>query len=144
MKNLEKEDAIEDKNKRSSIFTVKDAENTILWFSFYVVMLIVCVILHQRFIQNYKVIDSLYFVVDNISKIIAASTLLIILGEGADIMLRRFREHIRREKEMIAEARAEAKAEVYREVAAWDRRRKEAEARGVEFNEPPPTQESDQ
>ncbi|MDE0636729.1 MAG: hypothetical protein OXI43_12900 [Candidatus Poribacteria bacterium] len=144
MKNLEKEDAIEDKDKRSSIFTVKDAENTILWFSFYVVMLIVCVILHQRFLENYKVIDSLYFVVDNISKIIAASTLLIILGEGADIMLRRFREHIRREKEMIAEARAEAKAEVYREVAAWDRRRREAEARGVEFNEPPPIQESDQ
>ena len=55
-------------------------------------------------------------------------------------MLRRFREHIRREKEMIAEA----KAEVYREVAAWDRRRRESEARGVEFNEPPPTQESDQ
>lgn len=45
---------------------------------------------------------------------------------------------------MIAEARAEAKAEVYREVAAWDRRRRESEARGVEFNEPPPTQESDQ
>ena len=63
-------------------------------------------------------------------------------------MLRRFREHIKREKEIIAEAkaeaRAEAKAEVYREVAAWDRRRREAEARGVEFNEPPPTQESDQ
>ena len=144
MKNLEEEDAIEDKNKRSSIFTVKDAENTILWFSFYVVILIVCVILHQRFLENYKVVDALYFVVDNISKIIAASTLLIILGEGGDIMLRRFREHIRREKEMIAEARAEAKAEVYREVAAWDRRRREAEARGVEFNEPPPTQESDQ
>ena len=55
-------------------------------------------------------------------------------------MLRRFREHIKREKEVIAEA----KAEVYREVAAWDRRRREAEARGVEFNEPPPTQENDQ
>ncbi len=59
-------------------------------------------------------------------------------------MLRRFREHIRKEKEMIAEAKAEAKAEVYREIAAWDRRRREAEARGVEFNEPPPIQESDQ
>ena len=59
-------------------------------------------------------------------------------------MLRRFREHIRKEKEMIAEARAEAKAEVYREVAAWDRRRRESEAQGVEFNEPPPTQENDQ
>ena len=30
--------------------------------------------------------------------------------------------------------------EVYEEVAAWDRRRKEAENRGEEFTEPPPTQ----
>ena len=68
MENREEEHAVEDKNKRSSIFTVKDAENTILWFCFYVIVIIVCVILHQFFIKNHKVIDSLYFVVDNISK----------------------------------------------------------------------------
>ena len=49
----------------------------------------------------------------------------------------------RREKQ-IEEAKAIAKekgkAEVYREIAEWERRRKEAEAQGKEFTEPPPTQ----
>ena len=39
-----------------------------------------------------------------------------------------------------AEGKEEGKAEVYRRIAAWDRRRKEAEDRGEEFAEPPPTQ----
>ena len=125
-----------DNNKRSSIFTVKDAENTILWFCIYAIVLFVCVIIHQYLFKNYKFINSLYFVVENISKIIAASTLLVIFGEGIDIMLRRFREYLRREQEI----RAKAKDEVYKEVAAWDRRRRDAEARGIEFKEPLPIQ----
>ena len=55
-------------------------------------------------------------------------------------MLRRFREYLRREEEI----KAKAKDEVYKEVAEGDRRRKEAEARGTEFNEPPPTQRKEQ
>ncbi len=39
-----------------------------------------------------------------------------------------------------AEGRAEGEARAYREFAEWDRRRKEAEARGEAFTEPPPTQ----
>ena len=57
-------------------------------------------------------------------------------NQGIDIMLRRFREYLRREKEI----RAKAKDEVYKEVAAWDRRRRDAEARGIEFKEPLPIQ----
>ena len=37
-----------------------------------------------------------------------------------------------------AEGIAEGKAEVYREILEWDRRRREAEARGEAFTEPPP------
>ncbi len=111
-----------------------------LWFCFYVVVLTVCVILHQCFLKNYKVVDLFYFVVNNISKIVAASTGLVVFGEGIDIMLRRLRDFLRREEEMKAQVRVHAKAEVYEEVAAWDRRRKEAENRGEEFTEPPPTQ----
>ena len=66
--------------------------------------------------------------------------MLVVFGEGIDIMLRRFRESLQREKEIRAQIRAEAKAEVYKEVAAWDQRRKEAESRGEKFTEPPPTQ----
>ena len=43
-----------------------------------------------------------------------------------------------------AEGRAEGEARAYREFAEWDRRRKEAEARGEEFTEPPPTQSQEQ
>ena len=42
--------------------------------------------------------------------------------------------------EGIVEGIAEGEARVYRKFAEWDRRRKEAEARGEEFTEPPPTQ----
>ena len=44
----------------------------------------------------------------------------------------------------IAEGRAEGEARAYREFAEWDRRRKEAEARGEAFTEPPPTQPQEQ
>ena len=37
-----------------------------------------------------------------------------------------------------AEGIAEGQAKVYREIADWDRRRREAAARGEEFSEPPP------
>lgn len=37
-----------------------------------------------------------------------------------------------------AEGIAEGQARVYREIADWDRRRREAAARGEEFSEPPP------
>ncbi len=55
-------------------------------------------------------------------------------------MLRRFREYIRREEQI----KAMAKEEVYKEVAEWNRRRKEAEDRGEKFTEPPPTQPQEQ
>ena len=56
----------------------------------------------------------------------------------------------RREKRIEAakiaakeEGIAEGEARAYREFAEWDRRRKEAEARGEAFTEPPPTQSQD-
>ena len=42
--------------------------------------------------------------------------------------------------EAKAEGLAEGKAEVYQEVAAWNTRRLEAEAKGVPFDEAPPSQ----
>lgn len=57
-------------------------------------------------------------------------------------MFQRLRDSLKREKEIRAEseARGEArgKAVVYQEVAAWNARRMEAEARGEKFTEPPP------
>ena len=57
-------------------------------------------------------------------------------------MFQRIRDTLKRERELkaqvSAEARVEGKAEAYREVAEWNRRRLAAEARGEEFTEPPP------
>ena len=45
--------------------------------------------------------------------------------------------------EGIAKGRAEGEAKAYRKWTEWDRRRKEAEARGEAFTEPPLTQPKD-
>lgn len=42
--------------------------------------------------------------------------------------------------EAKAEGLAEGKAEVYQEIAAWNTRRLEAEAKGIRFDEAPPAQ----
>ena len=39
-----------------------------------------------------------------------------------------------------AEGKAEGKAEAYQEIAAWNTRRLEAEAKGIRFDEAPPSQ----
>ena len=50
------------------------------------------------------------------------------------------REKRRKERVQAAKAEgiAQGEAKVYREIAEWDRRRKEAEARGEQFTEPLP------
>lgn len=42
--------------------------------------------------------------------------------------------------EGLAEGLAEGKAEAYQEIAAWHTRRLEAEAKGIPFDEAPPSQ----
>ena len=90
----------------------------------------------------------------------SAATMLTILEEGIDIMFERIRDTLKKEKQLIievevkgkqliaeavAEAAAKAKAELYREIAAWDERRRQAESRGEPFTEPlPGPQKSDQ
>ena len=50
-------------------------------------------------------------------------------------MLIRLRESLKRDKRLISKGRAEAYQEMQ---AAWEQRRREAEAKGLEFNEPRP------
>ena len=92
------------------------------------------VFLHDLLIKNNSYVDSLYTVAYNISKIMSAATMLTLFEEGIDIMFQRIRDSFKREEQIIAKA----KDEVYKEVAAWDQRRKQAEARGEQFTEPPP------
>ena len=73
---------------------------------------------------------------------VGAACVAMIIGGIDLIMLLSDFIQARREKQIEAAkvaAKEEGMAEVYRQIAAWDRRRKEAEDRGEEFTEPPPT-----
>ena len=71
----------------------------------------------------------------------AAFVAMIIGGIDLIMLLSDFIE-ARRQKRIAAakaEGIAEGEARAYRKFAEWERRRKEAEDRGEEFTEPPPT-----
>ena len=73
---------------------------------------------------------------------IESGRLIMVLAQGIADRLRERRENFRAEliAEGIAEGKAEGKAELAAKVADWNKRRLEAEARGEEFDEPPPTE----
>lgn len=79
------------------------------------------------------------------------TVILVATFQGADILMyltERFRAKLRRQIEKAriegkVEGRVEGKAEVYQEMAAWNRRRLEAEAKGLPFDEQPPTNSHD-
>ena len=64
--------------------------------------------------------------------IIELGRLIMVLAQGIADRLRERREKFK------AELRSEGKAELAAKVADWNKRRLEAEARGEEFDEPPP------
>ena len=101
--------------------------------------------------KGWKGHESVQNVLDDISNFIPVGAAIVgmIVG-GIDLIMLLSDWYLdRREKRIrAAEAAAEAKgkaegiaegqARVYREIADWDRRRREAAARGEEFSEPPP------
>ena len=128
----------ERKDQRSSIFTVRNAENAMITFTILALFCFLVVLFHEMLIKSQSFVDALYSVARNISKIMSAATMLTIFEEAIDIMFQRIRDTLKREKELNAKAKAEGRAEAYREVAEWNKRRLAAEARGEKFTEPPP------
>ena len=134
------------RDKRSSIFTVRNAENAMITFTILALFCFFVVLFHEMLIKSQSFADAVYNVARNISKIMSAATMLTIFEEAIDIMFQRIRDTLKREKELKAqvsaearaEGKAEGKAEVYQEVAEWNSRRLAAEARGEKFTEPPP------
>ena len=140
----------ENRDKRSSMFTVRNAENAMITFTILALFCFWVILFHEILIKNQRLVDALYSVARNISKIMSAATVLTIFEETIDIMFQRIRDTLKRERELKAEVSAEARAEgkaegkaegraeAYREIAEWNSRRLTAEARGEEFTEPPP------
>ena len=136
----------ENRDQRSSIFTVRNAENAMITFTILALFCFLVVLFHEMLIKSQSFVDALYSVARNISKIMSAATMLTIFEEAIDIMFQRIRDTLKKERELKARisaeameaGRAEGRAEAYREVAEWNRRRMAAEARGEKFTEPPP------
>ena len=124
----------QNKDKRSTMFTVRNAENAMIVFTMCALALLAGVLLHELMLKGNSFENSLYTGADNISKIMSAATMLTIFEEGIDIMFQRIRDTLKKEERLIAKAQDE----VYQKVAEWDQRRKQAEASGKPFTEPPP------
>ncbi len=130
------------KDKQAPMFTVRDTEGAMVAFAIFAIASLATVFLHEILLKSKGFLEALYTIADNFPKIMSAATTLTFIEEGIDVMFQRLRDSLKREKEIKAEseARGEArgKAEVYQEIAAWNARRMEAEARGEKFTEPPP------
>lgn len=121
-----------DNEKRSSVFTVRDAENAMITFTVFAIAVVVGIFLHEIVLKRNSITDGLYAIMHNVSEILSAATLLTLLDEGVDIMfLRRTREERRKNRQ-------EDYKQALQEVSEWNNRRLQAESRGETFTEPPP------
>ena len=92
---------------------------------------------HTRVIEYLRAVgrDSSHMVqmfILNTIGIVELGRLIMVLAQGIADRLKERREKFK------AELMAEGRAELAAEVAAWNERRLEAEARGEKFDEPPP------
>ena len=138
--------------KRGSLFTVRDAESAIITYTVLGLLYIIGICLHEVVVGWNGVLQMLKKL-DAMSPTFNRTAIaFIIFKEGADIMLRRFNEwraehaqSLEKAKEQgieqgIEQGVEQGRAEVYEAIAAWNKRRLAAEAKGIPFNEPPPSQ----
>ena len=130
---------MEEKNReedqRTSLFTVRSAEIALVTFAMLTLGYLIIGVLYGKNLMGKswgEVLTSLY---KNGPTFMANATIFILFEEGIDIMFIRLRESLKRDKRLISEGRAEAYQEMQ---AAWEQRRRDAKAKGLEFNEPRP------
>ena len=138
--------------KRGSLFTVRDAESAIVTYTVLGFLYIIGIGLYEIVagwngaLQLLVKLDATFPVFNR------AAIAFIVFKEGVDIMLRRFNEWRVEHAQSLAKAKEQGieqgieqgRAEAYQAVAAWNRRRLAAEAKGIPFNEPPPSQNGDE
>ena len=138
--------------KRGSLFTVRDAESAIITYTVLGLLYIIGICLHEL-ITGWNGMLQMLRKLDTMSPAFNRTAIaFIVFKEGADIMLRRFNEwraehaqSLEKAKEQgIEQGIEQGRAEAYQAIAAWNKRRLAAEAKGIPFNEPPPSQNGDQ
>lgn len=68
-----------DNEKRSSVFTVRDAENAMMTFTVFAIATVIGIFLHEIVLKRNSITDGLYAVMHNISEILSAATLLTLI-----------------------------------------------------------------
>ena len=126
-------------DQRTSLFTVRSAEVVLLTFAILTLGYLIIGMLYEKNLMGKSWMETLVSLYKNGPTFMANATILILFEEGIDTMFMRLRESLKRDKRLISKGRAEAYQEAYQEMqAAWEQRRREAEAKGIEFNEPRP------
>lgn len=103
------------------MFTVRDAEDAMITFSIFAFSIIVGVFLHALILKSSGISEAFYTVAYNVSKILSASTLLTIFEEGVDIMFRRLRASLTRDKKLKSEAYSQGYKDGYEKAKAENR-----------------------
>lgn len=129
---------MEEKEKQAPMFTVRNAEGAMIVFAIVALACLTTVFLHETWLKGKNLLEALYTIANNFPKIMSAATTLTLIEEGIDIMFQRLRDSLAREKKLKEESEARGAAKVYKEIADWNARRMEAEARNQPFTEPFP------
>ena len=140
------------KEKRGSLFTVRDVESAVVTYTVLGFLYIVGICLYELVTGWNGVLQMLMRLEATSAAFNQTAIAFIVFREGVDIMLRRFNEWRVEHAQSLAKAKEQGieqgieqgRTEAYRAIAAWNRRRIEAEAQGIPFNEPPPSQNGDQ
>lgn len=89
-----------DQENRSSLFTVRDAENAMVVFTIFAIAVTLLIFLYELLITGKGILNSLGAIISNASNILSASTLLTLFEEGISLMFfRRAREERAKLKE---------------------------------------------
>ena len=154
---------MENTETRSALFTVRDAEDALIRFTFILFLILGGVVLHEIILEKRAWHDAVYVMLRSKPHALAWATGLTMSIEGGIIMFSRLQDHRDRRKRRFDEARAEGKAEgiaegiaegkaegiaegeakgkakVYQELAEWNTRRLAAAERNEPFTEPFPS-----
>lgn len=104
-------------------------------------------VIREKFSEGKPIMETTEAIFVHLAAFSVVETVIFVaLFQGVDILMyltERFRAKLQRQIEKArvegkAEGRAEGKDEVYQEMAAWNNRRLEAEAKGIPFDEQPP------
>ncbi len=138
------------KETRSALFTVRDGEDALIRLIFIFYSILGGILLHQRILEGRTWSEAFSVMLEHGGEALTWATSLTLTIEGVMIMFSRLQDHRDRRKRRFEEARAEGitqgraegitqgKTEVYQEIAEWNKRRLDAQARNEPFTEPVP------